>query len=395
MLQNKQGSAGALDEVRVLDFTTVMAGPFGARLFADLGADVLKVESLSGDQVRARPPLRGDHSSYFGNLNAGKKSISVNLKSKEIVELVKSAIGQFDVLIENFRPGVMERFGLGAEELCQLNPRLIYCSISGYGQTGPKAMSPAYAPIIHAASGFDEAFLGYQDGVDKPSNCGIFIADVLSGVYAFGAVQAALYQREKTGKGQCIDVSMLDSMIGMLVYEVQEAQFPVTTRRPLYKPVKTRDGFIIVAPTSPRNFEDLCEAAKHPEWMEDPRFATQESRNANWDELYSVIGDWAANMQSREAEMVLSERGVPCARYAPIAEVLNDPQLAARGSLAEVSDGAGAFKVPNPPFTMSESQTAARNYVPNLGQENDCFFQDELGLSVESVKRLRENRCIL
>ena len=380
--------AGALDGVRVLDFTSVLAGPFATRMLADLGADVIKVESLEGDQVRARPPKRDGHSAYFGNLNAGKQSIACNLKSPEIIALMKQLVATCDVLVENFRPGVMVRFGLDFATLAAINPRLIYCSISGYGQTGPKALFPAYAPVIHAASGFDMVNLRYQDGADRPATSGIFIADVLGGTHAFGAIQAALYQRERTGQGQHIDLSMLEAMVGMLVFETQEAQFPGDARRPLYTPLKTNDGFIMVAPTSPRNFEQLSDAVGHPEWRDDPRFLTNADRNANWATLLALTEAWTIERSAAEAEAILSRHGVPCARYREIGELLDDPQLAARGAFAQVHDGAGTFKVPNPPFRMSGSRVEARDHVARLGEDGATVLAG-LGLSAEVVAALR------
>jgi crotonobetainyl-CoA:carnitine CoA-transferase CaiB-like acyl-CoA transferase len=310
---------------------------------------VVKIESLDGDQVRARPPMRDGHSAYFGHLNAGKQSLACNLKAPEIRDLIRQLVPRFDIVIENFRPGVMARFGLDYTTLSALNPRLIYCSISGYGQSGPKAHHPAYAPVIHAASGFDMVNLAYQDGATRPATSGIFIADVLGGTHAFGAIQAALYQREKTGQGQHIDVSMLEAMVGMLVYETQAAQFPGDPRRPLYKPLRTSDGFIMVAPTSPRNFEQLCEAVGHPEWQQDQRFRTVADRNANWAMLLDLVEEWSRHLPGTEAEAVLSGHGVPCALYRSVEEVLDDPQLAARRAFSDIHDGAGSYRVPNPP----------------------------------------------
>ncbi|WP_416464345.1 CaiB/BaiF CoA transferase family protein [Sphingomonas sp. VDB2] len=392
--ESKAATVGALDGVRVLDFTSVMAGPFATRMLADLGADVIKVESLEGDQVRARPPKRDGFSAYFGNLNAGKQSIACNLKSPEIIALIKRLVATCDVLVENFRPGVMARFGLDFAALREANPRLIYCSISGYGQTGPKALSPAYAPVIHAASGFDMVNLRYQDGADRPATSGVFIADVLGGTHAFGAIQAALYQREKTGAGQHIDLSMLEAMVGMLVFETQEAQFPGDARRPLYTPLKTNDGFIMVAPTSPRNFEQLTDAVGHPEWRDDPRFLTNADRNANWATLLALTEEWTLERSAEEAEAILSRHGVPCGRYREIDELLDDPQLASRGAFAQISDGAGSFKVPNPPFRMSGSRVEARNHVARLGEEGADILT-KLGVDESAVAALRARGDLL
>lgn len=380
---------GALDGVRVLDFTSVMAGPYATRMLADLGATVMKVESLEGDQVRARPPKRDGLSTYFGTLNAGKQSIACNLKSPAIIAIMRQLIETCDVLVENFRPGVMERFGLDYAAVRAINPRLIYCSISGYGQQGPKALHPAYAPVIHAASGFDMVNLKYQDGADRPATSGVFIADVLGGTHAFGAIQAALFQRERTGEGQNIDLSMLEAMIGLLVFETQEAQFPGDARRPLYTPLKTTDGFIMVAPTSPRNFEQLTEAVGHPEWQQDPRFATNADRNANWAALLGQTELWTLERSAAEAEAVLSKHGVPCAQYRAIADMLDDPQLTTRGAFSEVHDDAGPFKVPNPPFRMSGSRAEAHDRVAKLGEDGATLLKSSLGLGDEAIAALR------
>ncbi len=385
----------ALAGVRVLDFTSVMAGPFATRMLADLGAEVLKIESLEGDQVRARPPVREGHSAYFGHLNAGKRSLACNLKSPEMRDLIQRLAESYDVVVENFRPGVMKRFGLDYETLAAINPRLIYCSISGYGQQGPKAHFPAYAPVIHAASGFDMVNLHYQDDASRPATSGIFVADVLGGTHAFGAIQTALFQRERTGKGQYIDLSMLEAMVGMLVFETQEAQFPGGPRRPLYTPLRTQDGFVMVAPTSPKNFEQLTEAVGHPEWREDPRFLTNADRNANWATMLSLVEEWTSQRTSAEAEDVLSRHGVPCGRYREMDEVLADPQLAARGAMSSVGDAAGSYLVPNPPFTMSGSRVQVRPFVSQLGEHGAAVLQQELGLGEEAVAALRDARHLL
>src|SRR3984893_18170393 len=216
-----------LDRVRVVDFTTTIAGPHCTRLLADLGAEVIKLEASEGDMMRSRPPLRDGASTSFGQLNTGKKSVILDLKRPEAVAIVKRLVATADVVVENFRPGVMQRFGLDYPVLRAAKPDLVYCAISGYGQTGPSAELPAYAPVIHASSGFDLAQIAYQ-GVDRrPGYCGIYIAEVLTGTYAFGAIMAALYQRRETGEGQLIDVSMLESMLSLTLSEIQAAQFAV------------------------------------------------------------------------------------------------------------------------------------------------------------------------
>ena len=213
----------ALAGLRVVDFTIVMSGPMCTRMLADAGADVIKVEPPEGDVVRQRPPQRGGISTYYASMNCGKRSVVLDLQTDQGRRLAHELAVQADIVVENFRPGVMKRLGLDYASLSATNPRLVYASISGFGQTGPKASAPAYAPVIHAASGYEVAYNQYQRGSERPANNGIFIADVMGAAYAFGAVQLALYERERSGLGQHIDVSLMDSVLGMLIYEMQAA----------------------------------------------------------------------------------------------------------------------------------------------------------------------------
>jgi crotonobetainyl-CoA:carnitine CoA-transferase CaiB-like acyl-CoA transferase len=246
--QNMTASAKALQGIRVLDFSTTIAGPHCTRMLSDMGADVIKIETDEGETMRTRPPVRGNCSTVFGGYNVGKKSVVLDLKSGKGVEAVKRLVAKVDVLVENFRPGVMRRLKLDHETLRGLNPKLIYCSISGYGQTGPSAELPAYAPVIHAASGYDMAHLAYQPGRERPDYCGIYHADILTGVYAYGAIASALVQRPQTGQGQHIDVSMLESMLSLTQNEVQGVQFPIKPpQRPMFGPMETADGYVMVA----------------------------------------------------------------------------------------------------------------------------------------------------
>src|SRR6201995_4786885 len=218
---------GCFAGLRVIDFSTTIAGPHCARMLADLGAEVIKIETSEGETMRTRPPVRNGCSTVFGQLNAGKKSLVLDLKDPDGAEAVRRLAKTADVLVENFRPGVMQRLKLDYAKLSALNPKLIYCSISGYGQTGPSSELPAYAPVIHAASGYEMAHLAYQPGRERPDYCGIYHADVLTGTYAFGAISAALYHREKTQSGENIDVSKQNKILMLTWNEVQSSRFDV------------------------------------------------------------------------------------------------------------------------------------------------------------------------
>lgn len=379
---------GPLRGIRVLDFTAMLAGPHCARLMADLGAEVIKVEGLEGDMIRGRPPLRDGDSSYFGALNCGKKSLSIDLKSDAAKPIIHELARLSDVVVENFRPGVMARLGFDHATLKTHNPKLIYCSISGYGQSGPGATRAAYAPIIHAASGYDAANLSYQIEQEYPASTGIFVADILSGAYAFGAIQAALVHRERTGEGQAVDVSLMDSMLNLMVFECQEAQFPSQQKRPVYAPMKSRDGHVIIAPISQKNFEQMADAMQRPDLKTDQRFAINAGRVRNWTELMAIIEQWTEQRTGIEIEAIMDAGSVPCSRFLTVADAMKDPQLAERGSLAEISDGAGKFLVPNAPFQFS-TPTAAGPAVSGLGANSREILSSLLGLSDEQIDELR------
>src|ERR1700676_3530693 len=343
-IEGGEGNAtGSFQGLRVLDFSTTIAGPHCTRMLADMGAEVIKIEQAEGETMRNRPPVRDGFSSLFGQLNAGKKSLVLNLKSPNAIEAIRRLVPAADIIVENFRPGVMRRLKLDYASLHELNPKLIYCSISGYGQTGPSAELPAYAPVIHAASGYDMAHLAYQPGRNRPDFCGVYHADVLTGVYAFGAISAALYQRQFNQKGQYIDVSMLESMLSLTPNEVQWAQFNVKPpSRPMFGPVETADGYVMVAIASEKTFQGLVTAAGHPEWIVDPRFARYGDRRSNWKELMEGIETWSRTLNTESCLAAMNEVGVPCSAYRTVAQALNDPQIAHRGALVEVEDDSGS-----------------------------------------------------
>lgn len=367
----------SFDNLRVLDFSTTIAGPHCTRMLADMGAEVIKIEQAEGETMRNRPPVRQQSSSVFGSLNAGKRSLVLDLKSAEAIEAIIRLVASTDILVENFRPGVMRRLKLDYEALQKINPKLIYCSISGYGQTGPSAELPAYAPVIHAASGYDMAHLSYQPGRSRPDFCGIYHADVLAGVYAFGAISAALFQRTRDQQGQFIYVSMLESMLTLTLNEVQGAQFKVAPpSRPMFGPVETADGYVMVAIASEKTFRALAAAAGHSEWISDPRFARYSDRRANWAIFMDGVEAWSRTLPTQTCLEALSASGVPASRYRTVAEALADPQLAHRGALADVADDAGVFKVMNLPFRMSGAAVSAGPRAASLGEHTEAYLQE-------------------
>ncbi|HEX2826230.1 MAG TPA: CoA transferase [Burkholderiales bacterium] len=378
-------SRGPMDGIRVLDFTNMLSGPYCTRVLADLGAEVLKVEPPAGDHNRNRRPVRKGYSSFFGHLNCGKKSLVLDLKSPAGRDAAIALAAKCDVIVENWRPGVADRLGIGYKAVSATNPKVVYCSVSGFGQTGPKSQRPAYAPIVHASSGYDLAQVQYQGG-GRPANTATFIADVFGGMSAFGAVQTALYDRERTGQGRFIDVALMDAMLNLLVYEVQETQAPTDEKIRVYQPLKTLDGYIVTAPTSQKNFENLAKTVGHPEWTTDPRFAKTRVREAHWGELMDLIEAWTSKRRGQECEDTLLAGGVPSTRYQTVEEAMNDPQTIERGAFSKVKDRVGEYLVPNAPFQMPGLKTHARPHVAELGEHTVAVLTGLLGYSEEQAK---------
>ncbi len=378
-------NAKPYQDLLVVDLTTTIAGPYCTRLLADLGADVIKVETPEGDMMRTRPPIPDGYSRPFGQLNAGKRSVVLDLKQPEGAEALRRLVARADLLVENFRPGVMAKLGLDYASLAEINPRLVYCAISGYGQTGPSAGAPAYAPVVHAASGFDLAHLAYQDNRERPDWCGLFIADVLAGLHAFAAIGPALRLRDRTGQGQFIDVSMFEAMLGLCLNEVQLAQAGNEPPARLFGPTRTADGYVMAAVASEKSFVALCQAAGRPELVTDPRFERYIDRRRNWHLFVEEIERWSTTLTTAECMAVLDRHGVPASPYRTVAEALRDPQLELRGALATVRDPAGEYKVLNAPFRISGTDVSAAPRAPALG-EHTREVLESLGIEPSSPR---------
>jgi CoA:oxalate CoA-transferase len=368
-------AGGALADLTVVDFSSMVAGPYCTRMMADLGATIIKVESPEGDHMRKLQPREGGSSRFFGQLNAGKRSVVLDLSSEPGRAAALSLVAGADVVVENWRPGVAERLGLSYEDCRRAQVKIIYCSISGWGQDGPNSRRAAFAPVVHAASGFDMANLAYQEPGALPPVTGVMIGDILGGTMAFGAILTALHKRSTTGAGGEIDVSLVEAMLSMPIFELQAALAKMTEGRPAHRPVRTSDGFVILTVVSDQNWRCVARALGRPELASDPRFADLGGRSANWDELHRLVADWAITRTAEEAEAALLEAGVPAARYQTMASLLDDEHLRSRDVFRPAIDSAGEFLVPATPFRFDGQVTppvGAR--VPALGADTAAFL---------------------
>ena len=383
MSTTPQSSPSPLEGIRVLDFTNVMAGPICTRLLADMGAEIIKIEPPEGDHSRTRHPIRNGRSVHFAHLNCGKKSLALDLKSAAGKTAAFELAKRSDVVVENWRPGVAARLGLDYKTLSKVKPDIIFCAISGYGQTGPNALLPAFASLVEARSGFSLAQMKL-DRADKPQMSGLMLGDSFSGVWAFSGIQTALVQRERTGRGSLVDLSMHDSLLFSLIYECHEAQYGQSIRRS-HVPLRTADGYMQIPPITERNFHDVAKATGHPEWITDSRFASVQGRNENWYDLLAVIEEWTRDKTTAECESILMKAGVPCASYRTVTETMADPHLAVRGTISTIQAGGGDYRLPNAAFQMPGMNTHARDFVADFNQNEEEILGGILGYTKEQI----------
>lgn len=363
-----------LDGVRILDFTRVLAGPFCTALLADIGADVIKIESASGDDQRHMGAVRNGHSINFELINRNKKSLCLDLKSEADQETVRRLLPYCDVVVENFRPGVAARLGLDHETLSVLRPDLIYCSISGFGQDGPLARAPSYDVVAQAMSGF-MSVTGEPDG--SPVFAGDSIGDTVPGIYAAWAICAALFKRERTGLGERIDVAMFDSLFSLLPTALSQLQSTGEAPQrsgaihPLSAPFgayRAGDGYFILAVANRPLFQRLADLIGRPDLPDDPRFDSDQNRRANEPALRQILEGWAAAFSATEVIARLEEHGIPAAPIWDVAEAAASPQVAARNLLTrQVATAAGPLDLPEQPVVFSGSPRGQQAPAPALG----------------------------
>ncbi len=391
-----------LDGVRVLDLSRVMSGPFCSSMLADLGAEVIKIEMPGrGDEGRSFGPYRDGESTYFMMLNRGKKSVTIDMKTEEGRDLVMKLAASADVLLENFRPGVMDRLGLGYETVKAVNPAIVCASISGFGNESPLRDLPAFDLVIQAMSGL-MSLTGPRGG--PATAVGESIADVSTGMFAAFGVVAALFNRERTGAGRQIDVSMLDSMMAMQLTGLSRQLYlddtptPVGNRHPVTYPVDsfpTRTGDIVMVCFSQGAFRALCGLMGQPELADDPRFRTNADRNAHEDELRTLIADWTRPLSGDDVLAMLGGANIPAAPVWNLKQLAESDHVAARGLVVEGRHSRfGVVPLVGQPVKFSDVDAAEAPRTPMLGEDTDSVLADELGLDDDARDNLRTRNII-
>ena len=393
----------ALEGIRVLDLTRALAGPFCTLMLGDNGADVIKVEMPgSGDDTRKwGPPFIGEESAYFLSINRSKRSLTLNLREPQAKEIFLKLAESSDVVVENFTPGVMERFGLGYDEVKQTNPKIVYCSISGFGQDGPYRNRPAYDQIMQGISGL-MSITGEPDG--EPQKIGIAVTDIGAGMWSAFAIMAALHHREQHGEGQYIDVSMMDAQVAWLTY--QAAYFFANGEPPKrmgaahptlvpYQAFMCQDGkYINVAVGSERIWGRFCQGMHREDLQNDPEYAVNSDRVRNRAKLVPMLQEYFLTRPVADWVEDLQEANVPCGPINDLADVFADPQVLARNMYLEIPHPTlGSIKQTGLPIKFSLTPGRIDRHPPLLGEHNQEILEG-LGYSVAQVDEMKENAII-
>ena len=392
-----------LSDIIVLDFTRVLSGPYCTMLLADMGARVIKIEQPGrGDDTRAwGPPFVNGESSYFLSINRNKESLTLDLKSASARPILAALLDRADVLVENFRPGTMERLGLSYDALRETHPRLVYCSVSGFGQTGPRSAEPGYDAVMQGEAGL-MSITGAADG--PPYRLGVAIADIVSGMFAAQGVAFALLARGRTGRGQRVDIGMLDATAALLTYQAGIYFATGTTpgrmgnRHPTIVPYETfeaADGDFVVAVGNDEQWRRFCKIIDADALAGDDRFSTNRARVMNYKELRPLLAERLRRRSRNDWVAALKADGVPCGSVRAVSEVLEDRQLDARSMIETVDHvSAGAIRVLGVPVKLSDTPGSIRSAPPALGQHTDKILREDCQLSAAQIESLRESQTV-
>ncbi|HEX6437082.1 MAG TPA: CoA transferase [Candidatus Binatia bacterium] len=394
---------GPLSGVRVLDLTRVVAGPYCSMFLGDLGAEVVKVEQPgAGDDTRGwGPPFAGGESAYYLCINRNKQSLTLDLKSQRAVELLRQLVKAADVILENFRPGTMERLGLGEKELREINPRLIYASLTGFGADGPMSDWPGYDLIVQAWGGL-MSITGTPDG--EPVKVGVAIIDLVAGLMLGKAITAALFAREKIGVGQRIDTSLLEAEVASLINV--GSNYLVGGKVPSrwgnahpnivpYQNFQTADGYLVIGVASEVIWQRFCEAIGQTDLIEDSRFADNSKRVENRSELIALLSQIFLQRRNDAWFKLLTDAEVPCSPVQTVDQVFQAPQVLQRDMLIEVDHPtAGKVRMAGIPVKFSVTPATVRLPPPLLGEHNETILKSWLGLSADSIGELKKEKVI-
>ena len=394
--------AGPLKGIRVLDLTRILAGPYATMILRDLGAEVIKIEQPGvGDEARDFGPFKNDFSLYFMSVNRGKKSVTLNLKSPRGKELFLELVKGSDILVENFRPGTMEKLGLDYESLKTHHPSLLYAACSGFGQTGPYATRGAYDMIIQGMGGII-SITGEPDR--PPVRVGTSIGDITSALFTAIGILSALRHRDQTGEGQLIDVGMLDCQVAILenamvrYFSTGDIPRPLGRRHPAITPFEifeSADGYVVIAIGNNELWRKFCEHVDHPELIDDERFHTNALRTENHESLFPILAEIMCRRTTDEWIEELEAIGVPCGPVNTVDKVANDPQVLARDMIAEVEHNTtGTVQIPGIPIKLSETPGQIDAPAPNLGEHTSEVLTGLLGLEAEEVNQLKQNGIV-
>ena len=390
--------------VKILDFTQVLAGPYASYQLALLGADVIKVERREGEDMR-RTPLSREWAERglapaFQAINGNKRSLTLDLQKPDAIAIVKKLASQVDVVMENFRPGVMDKLGIGYEALSAINPKLIYCAVSGFGQTGPDRLRPGYDGKMQALSGI-MAITGHPE--TGPTRAGFAVCDVLSGSTAAFGVSSALYQRDRTGQGQFVDVSMLEATMAFLSGQIadwsvaghrqQLSGNQAVSRKTTANLFKAGDGYILLAVNNEKQYRALMSALGREDTLADPRFADWFARNENEPALRAIIEQALAAKPAREWETILEDAGAPCASIWKIEEMIDHPQIKARGAIQELDTPYGRLRFAGSGFKLAHGGGRLDRMAPELGADTDAVL-GELGFDAAEIAALRAREIV-
>lgn len=381
--------AGALENIKILDLSRVLAGPYCTMILGDLGAEVIKVEAPGGsDETRKwGPPFQNGVSAYYLCANRNKKSITLDLKSEKGHEAIKELVRESDVIINNFKTGTMQRLGLDYETLADINPGIVYCSITGFGETGPYKDMPGYDFIIQAMSGLMSITGDSESG---PQKVGVAITDILTGLYACIGIQGALLERTQSGKGQKLDLSLYDSAVSALVNvgsnylmagKIPEALGNQHANIVPYQTFDTKDGQMVIAVGNDHQFQRLCNILEKPEYASDERFRTNPDRVASRDDLIPLLQKAFVTKSTAYWQEKCHENNIPCGPIQTIDEVANDPQLNERNMFVDASHPtAGDIRMIGSPLKFSRTPANVRRHPPDAGEHTNDILE-QLGLT--------------